>query len=91
MKRSALALGASVLALALTAGPAAADPGVGQVVGDSTAAAQVEPYRSTRPFAYSATATARRPVRAPAVRKRQQRRRAGRRSRPRTSTPRCGC
>jgi hypothetical protein len=41
MKRSALALGASVLALALTAGPAAADPGVGQVVGDSTAAAQV--------------------------------------------------
>jgi hypothetical protein len=41
MKRSALALGASVLALALTAGPAAADPGTGQVVGDSTAAAQV--------------------------------------------------
>jgi hypothetical protein len=41
MKRSALALGASVLALALTAGPAAAEPGVGQTVDDSTAAAQV--------------------------------------------------
>jgi hypothetical protein len=41
MKRSVLALGASVLALALTAGPAAAEPGVGQTVDDSTAAAQV--------------------------------------------------
>src|SRR5215208_3287710 len=41
MKRSALALGASVLALALTAGPAAAEPGVGQTVDDSTAGAQV--------------------------------------------------
>ena len=40
MKRSALALGASVFALALTAGPAAAEPGVGQAVDDSTAAAQ---------------------------------------------------
>jgi hypothetical protein len=41
MKRSALALGASVIALALTAGPAAAEPGVGQTVDDSTGAAQV--------------------------------------------------
>jgi hypothetical protein len=41
MKLSALALGASVLALALTAGPAAAEPGVGQTVDDSTGAAQV--------------------------------------------------
>lgn len=41
MKRSVLALGASVLALALTAGPAAADPGPGQSVADSTGAAQI--------------------------------------------------
>ena len=41
MKRSALALGASVLALALTAGPAAAEPGAGQTVDDTTGAAQV--------------------------------------------------
>ena len=41
MKRSAFALGASVLALALTAGPAAADPGTGQTVDDSTGSAQV--------------------------------------------------
>jgi hypothetical protein len=40
MRRSALALGASVIALALTAGPAAADPG-GQTVGDSTGSAQI--------------------------------------------------
>jgi hypothetical protein len=39
MKRSAIALAASVLALALTAGPASADPG--QTVADSTGVAQV--------------------------------------------------
>jgi hypothetical protein len=41
MRHSALALGASVIALALTAGPAAADPGVGQTVEGSTGAAQI--------------------------------------------------
>src|ERR671921_2507970 len=41
MKRSALALGASVIALALMAGPAAAEPGVGQTVDGSTGALQV--------------------------------------------------
>jgi hypothetical protein len=41
MRCSALALGAGVLALALTAGPAAADPGVGQTVEGSTGAAQI--------------------------------------------------
>jgi hypothetical protein len=41
MKRSVLALGASVIALALTAGPAAAEPDLAQAVDDSTAAAQV--------------------------------------------------
>jgi hypothetical protein len=41
MRRSALALGASVLALALTAGPAAADPVPGQSATDTTGAVQV--------------------------------------------------
>jgi hypothetical protein len=41
MRRTALALGASVLALALGAGPAAAEPGVTQAVTDTTGAAQV--------------------------------------------------
>jgi hypothetical protein len=41
MRRSATALGASLLALALTAGPALAEPGVAQTVDDSTGAAQV--------------------------------------------------
>jgi hypothetical protein len=41
MRRNALALGASVIALALTAGPAAADPGAGQTVGDSTGSVQI--------------------------------------------------
>jgi hypothetical protein len=41
MRRSALALGASVIALALTAGPAAAEPGAGQTVADSTGSAQI--------------------------------------------------
>jgi hypothetical protein len=41
MRRSALALGATVIALALTAGPALADPGAGQTVGDSTGSAQI--------------------------------------------------
>jgi len=41
MRRSAFALGASVLALALTAGPAAADPTPGQTVTDTTGAVQV--------------------------------------------------
>ena len=41
MKRSALALGASMLVLALTAGPAAADPELGQTVEGSTGTAQV--------------------------------------------------
>jgi len=41
MQRSALALGASVIALALMAGPAFAEPGVGQTVDDSTGALQV--------------------------------------------------
>jgi hypothetical protein len=41
MRRSALALGASVIALALTAGPAAADPGAGQTVADSTGSVQI--------------------------------------------------
>jgi hypothetical protein len=41
MKRNALALGASVLALALMAGPAAAQSGVGQDVDDSTGVLQV--------------------------------------------------
>ena len=41
MKRSALALGASTLALALSAGPAGAVPGVNQTVNDSDLTAQV--------------------------------------------------
>jgi hypothetical protein len=41
MRRSALALGASVIALALTAGPAAADPAPGQTVTDTAGAVQV--------------------------------------------------
>jgi hypothetical protein len=41
MRRSPLALGASVLALALMAGPAAADPGPGQTVDSSAGVAQV--------------------------------------------------
>ena len=41
MRRSAIALGASVLALALTAGPAVAEPGVAQTVDDTAGAAQV--------------------------------------------------
>jgi hypothetical protein len=41
MRRSALALVASVIALALTAGPAAADPAAGQTVGDSTGSVQI--------------------------------------------------
>jgi hypothetical protein len=41
MRRSALALGATVFALALTAGPAAAEPGVSQAVDDSIGSAQV--------------------------------------------------
>lgn len=41
MRRSALALGATVFALALTAGPAAAEPGASQAVDDSIGSAQV--------------------------------------------------
>jgi hypothetical protein len=41
MKRSVVALGASVLALALGAGPAEAVPGATQSVEDTTGAAQV--------------------------------------------------
>ena len=41
MKRSALALGASALALALTAGSANAAPGVDQTVNDSALTVQV--------------------------------------------------
>jgi hypothetical protein len=41
MRCSAVALGASLIALALTAGPAFAEPGLTQTVDDSTGAAQV--------------------------------------------------
>jgi hypothetical protein len=41
MRRSEAALGATVLALALTAGPAVAEPGAAQTVDDTTGAAQV--------------------------------------------------
>src|SRR5918992_3919854 len=50
MQRSALALGASILALALTAGPAGAQSGGPQTVTDSNGAAQVGPAEVNAPI-----------------------------------------
>ena len=50
MRRSALALGATVMALALTAGPAAAQSGGAQTVTDSTGAAQAGPTEVNVPI-----------------------------------------
>ena len=50
MKRSALALGASALALALTAGPANALPGANQTVNGSALTVQVGPVGVNAPI-----------------------------------------
>jgi hypothetical protein len=50
MRRSALALGATVMALALTTGPAAAQSGGEQTVTGSTGAAQAGPTEVNAPI-----------------------------------------
>ena len=89
MKRSVLALGASVLALALGAGPAQAAPGATQSVDDTTGAAQVGAVAVNAPVRVASDGDSQSAGAAAAAPQTTATRRAGPRSRRSTRTRPC--